>query len=356
MRRLVERTHELHVSQAFAERLLDAIDARVIVVGRDFHIRTVNEKVNGLHGEDVCGRVCYEVLGRRSAPCVACPVARTFATGLPASCERPAHLVGTEEILRQETYPVVEPDGRIEAVIEVARIVTAERQFQSKMMHHERMAAFGLLAAGLAHEIGNPLASMQSQLQRAKHERDPAFTEETLAVIGGQIDRIARLLRDFTSSARQRPEHVAVVSVNQVVEDVARMIGHDRRARSVKIETNLATLPGVTTREDLVMQVLLNLAINALDAMPDGGTLEMSTSVTDGWAVVRVRDTSCGVPEIVRRRLFEPFFTTKEPGSGTGLGLFVSRGIVESLGGHLELEGSGPTGTTFALRLPRSSH
>jgi C4-dicarboxylate-specific signal transduction histidine kinase len=350
--RIADRTRDLQRSREFAELLLNSIDQNVTVMDRDFRIVSANRRVRTLHGDGIVGQRCHQAFAHRTTPCEACPVLRAIETRRPASAERPAFLIGNEEILRQEAFPVVSPDGEIEAAIEVARIVTAERSFQAQLMHHERMAAFGLLAAGVAHEIGNPLASIQSQLHRARESGDGAVVEATLGIVEKQITRIASLLRDLVSSARPRPTEVTCVSLNQVLDDVARMLAHDRRARGISIEVRPATLPAIDTREDLVMQVLLNLAINALDAMDGAGTLELSTAVEGGRVLARVRDTAAGVPEIVRQRLFEPFFTTKAPGRGTGLGLYVSRGIVESLGGELELERSGSDGTTFVLSLP----
>jgi len=146
---------------------------------------------------------------------------------------------------------------------------------------------------------------------------------------------------------------VTLVSPRQAIEDVARLLRHDPRARTVNIEEKHApSVPGVMAKEDHLIQVLLNLGINALDAMPSGGTLTFETSVDEGMVTVRVRDTGGGVPQEAEPHLFDPFFSTKEPGMGTGLGLFVSKSIVEGLGGRLELERSRSKGSVFSIRLP----
>jgi two-component system NtrC family sensor kinase len=160
------------------------------------------------------------------------------------------------------------------------------------------------------------------------------------------------MLRELVAFARRRGEEGVLASANQVVEDVARVLEHDPRARSVTIVRNLSEdLPGIPAKEDHLVQVLLNLGLNALDAMSSTGTIEFRTSVEDDHVTIRVRDTGCGVSAEARAHLFKPFFSTKGPGQGTGLGLFVSRGIVEAMGGCLELEATGPEGSTFALRL-----
>jgi two-component system NtrC family sensor kinase len=161
-----------------------------------------------------------------------------------------------------------------------------------------------------------------------------------------------RMLRRLVNFTRRRRDEVMLASANQAVDDVAQLMEHDPRARQVSIDRQLAeNLPGIRTKEDDLVQVLLNLGLNALDATQGSGTVRFETGLEDGHVTIRVRDTGSGIPEDARPNLFDPFFTTKGPGRGTGLGLFVSKGIVEAMGGTLELESTGPEGTTFRVRL-----
>jgi len=160
-------------------------------------------------------------------------------------------------------------------------------------------------------------------------------------------------LRKLASFTRRRRGEVMLASANQVVNDVAQLMEHDPRARSVTIARRLdERVPGIRIKEDDLVQVLLNLGLNALDAVGEDGTVEFETSVDDETLTIRVRDDGGGIPNGAVRTVFDPFFTTKGPGKGTGLGLFVSRGIIEGIGGILELERTGPDGTTFSIRLP----
>ncbi len=350
-RSLEGRARELRESQGFAEILLDSIEHRVFVVDRDYRVLKANAAAVRVFGGELVGKRCYEVFESRSAPCEDCAAQQTFATGRRACEERSERARAGREAIEVETYPVLDADGNVASVLEIARVVSAEKQRQMEKLHQQRMAAFGLVAAGLAHEIGNPLAAIASQLQLAREQ--PERREETLSVVAREIARMSRMLRELVDFARRRRDEILLVSVNQVVEDVARLLRHDPRARSVRIELRLAPqLPGLRANEDQLFQVLLNLGLNGLDAMPDGGALEFETAARPGWVVVRVRDTGRGIPEPLRDRLFEPFFSTKPPGQGSGLGLFVSRNIVESMGGEIDLEHTDDRGTVFALYLP----
>jgi signal transduction histidine kinase len=332
------------------ELLLNSINHRVIVVDRAYRIVKANLAAVRTYGPGVVGRLCYALEGR-AGPCEQCAAARTFATGHVASEERSEQTGDGREAVAVETYPVFGAGGEVESVIEIGRIVSAEKQLQMQMMHQEKMAAFGLLAAGIAHDIGNPLAAIESQLQLARQQSHRQAA--TFAVVASEVARISRLLRELVDFARRRRDTVTLVSANQVVEDVTRLLRHDPRARTVTVAHRLEpTLPGIRTTEDHLFQVLLNLGLNSFDAMTDGGTLEFETCASSGWVIVRVRDTGCGIPATMHEQLFEPFFTTKSPERGTGLGLFISKSIVEGMGGELSLEHTDERGTVFAVFLP----
>jgi signal transduction histidine kinase len=357
--RIAEGSRELRDSQEFLELLLDSIDQRVVVVNAKYEIIKANAAAMRMHGRELVGARCCEVFEGLSDPPEDYPARRTFETGRPASDERSQRTVRGQEAVYVETYPVLDAAEGVESVVEIGRVVSAEKQLQMQMVYQERMAAFGQLAAGVAfgqlaagvaHEIGNPLAAIESQLQLA--QGDPSRVEQTLGVVRKQVGRMARMLRELVEFTRRRRDEVMLASANQVAEDVARLLEHDPRARRVKIVRRLAeNLPGIRTQQDHLVQVLLNLGLNALDAMPETGTVEFVTGVENGQVTIRVRDTGGGITEKARARLFEPFYTTKGPGRGTGLGLFVSKGIVEAMGGVLELERTGPEGTTFVVRL-----
>jgi signal transduction histidine kinase len=187
----------------------------------------------------------------------------------------------------------------------------------------------------------------------AREQPHPEKTKETLEIVEREVARVLRMLRDLVSFARRPKDDETLLDLNVIIRDMTGLLRHDPRARATELQVDIATgLLPVRAKEDAVVQVLLNLGVNALDAMPDGGVLTFEAANDDGSIVVRVRDTGSGVPREIRHQVFDPFFTTKPAGRGTGLGLFVSKGIAESIGGELTLETTGAGGTVFCLRLP----
>ena len=345
-----ERTKELRENQEFLELLLDSIDQRVVVLDPDHRIVRCNEAARRMHGKRLVGLLSFEVFEGLTSPPADSPASATFETGMPGSGERSQRTVRGLEPVYVETYPVRDEAGQVGAVVEIGRVVTDEKRLQMQMVYQEKMAAFGQLAAGLAHEIGNPLASIESQLQMA--QRHPDRLGHTVEVVGKQVERMGRMLRRLVDFSRRRRADETLVSTGQVVDDVAQLLEHDPRARRVTIERSVPEgLPGIRTKEDELAQVLMNLGINALDAIGGSGTLTFEASARDGRVEIRVQDDGHGVPASAREQLFDPFFTTKEAGRGTGLGLFVSKGIIEGMGGEICLERTGPGGTVFVIRL-----
>ncbi len=345
------RTDALEESRAFSDRLLSSIDQPMILLDQDSSIIKANAAGMRNHGDGLVGALCRDVMCRGETGCPSCAVGTAFKTGKIGSGEMALYIGDRHEVCKVMTYPISGESGDVEQLVLTYQVVTEEKRQQAQMINQEKLAAVGLLAAGIAHEIGNPLASMSAQIQHARSR--PGEVDETLRILGNQVSRIDVLLRDLTQFARRRKDEYTVVSVGQVVEDVARLIEHDPRSSRVQIERDLTlNLPGVETREDQLLQVLLNLGINGLDAIEGAGFVRFSSTLECGQVVIRVSDNGGGIPAEHRDRIFEPFFTTKPIDRGTGLGLFVNQQIIAELGGSLELGRTGPDGTTFIVRIP----
>lgn len=225
------------------------------------------------------------------------------------------------------------------------------QQSQALLVQQEKQAAFGLLAAGIAHEVGNPLAAISSLVQMLNRRHDDQYTRERLQMVDDQLRRIQRTLRELVGFSRPATTEKSLCDVHEVIQAALNIAKYYKRKKGKRIVTRFADgLPKLRIVRDQVVQVVLNLILNAMDATEDGGTVEISTSLKDGWIEIAVRDDGHGISPSDRKRIFQPYFTTKE--TGTGLGLFVCHKILEQSGeGRIELADSSPEGTTFTVFL-----
>ncbi len=220
---------------------------------------------------------------------------------------------------------------------------------QAMLVQQEKQAAFGLLAAGIAHEVGNPLAAISSLVQLLQRKSPDADTQERYQMMDDQLRRIQGTLRELIDFSRPATKQEVLCNIHEVVENALSIAKYYKRRKGKRIVTRYALgLPPIRIARDQYVQVCLNLIQNAMDATQEGGLIEITTSLKAGWIGISIRDDGHGIPDDCRNRLFEPYFTTKE--TGTGLGLFVCHQILEQSGhGKIELTASGSTGTTFSV-------
>jgi two-component system NtrC family sensor kinase len=227
----------------------------------------------------------------------------------------------------------------------------ALRASQARVIQQEKMAAFGLLAAGIAHEVGNPLAALSSLVQILKRRGPDPYTAEKLDLAARQLQRIERTVRELIDFSRPASTAVTRVRLRAVVDEALGIAKYYQRTKARTITTDVADhLPPVLGVRDHLTQVILNLILNAVDATDDQGRIEVAARVEDSSLVLTVADDGRGISIADRCRLFQPFFTTKA--HGTGLGLFISRQILEEYAGTLSFRSELGNGSTFFVRLP----
>ena len=228
------------------------------------------------------------------------------------------------------------------------------RRQQQALVQHEKMIAMGQMAAGVTHEITNPLASIDSVLQLA--QRHPERVKpQTLQTLRDQVQRINQIIRQMKTFAHPTEMEAQTQPLNAVVEQSLEMIRFDRRMKNVEIRREYDPNAGsIVLWPQAVEQVLVNLVINALDAMADSPSrvLSVRTRRREGWCVIEISDTGHGIDPQHMPRLFEPFFTTKPVGQGTGLGLSISYSLMQKQGGSISVRSQPGRGATFILRLP----
>ena len=225
------------------------------------------------------------------------------------------------------------------------------QESQALLVQQEKHAAFGLLAAGIAHEVGNPLAAISSLVQLLNRRPTDDYTAERLEMVDDQLARIQRTLRELVDFSRPASNELAMSDIHEVLDAALSIAKYYKRKKGKRIVTRYAEgLPNIRVVRDQLVQVFLNLVLNAMDATDEGGTIEIRTTLVDGWLDVDIVDDGHGIDPSHHPTIFEPYFTTKS--TGTGLGLFVSRRLTEqTMGGQIRLVSSDASGTTFQVRL-----
>jgi PAS domain S-box-containing protein len=239
-------------------------------------------------------------------------------------------------------------------ITELTRAEEALRKSEQLRAEAEKLAAIGRLAAGVAHEINNPLTGVLtfSHLLKDKENMDEQDRKD-LELIIHETTRAAEIVRGLLEFARERPPQKEPLNVNEVIQRTVRLLGKQEAFQHVAVRERFQEdLPHVDGDMNQLQQVFLNLSLNACEAMPGGGTLTISTMADDGRVLVKLTDTGCGIKKENLQRILEPFFSTKPVGQGTGLGLSVSYGIVRQHGGTLEVESEEGKGSTFTVVLP----
>ena len=306
------------------------------------------------------GSLLMEVVHPDSRAVVLERIRAMMATGTPAAMQR-------ERLIRRDgtgfDAEVVALPLRFEgkaSFVAVARDVTDRDRLQQQLLQTERLASVGMLAAGVAHEVNNPLAYALLNLEQAGRQlaAEPVDLAAVRAAVRDAADgarRVQTIVRDLRTFARGAGDDVKAVDVNAVVETALHLVGNELGLRA-RVERASAPVAPVLANADRLAQVLVNLLMNAAQALPEGRAndhvVRVTTGQSDGVVRVSVCDSGAGISPEHLPRLFDPFFTTKPPGMGTGLGLAICHSIVASFGGRIEVTSHVAVGSVFTVSLP----
>ena len=341
---------------------LEAMEQPVFIVSRDLIVRYANgaaaaqfgyapEELVGLH----VGKFQVHLWSTQD---------RTAAA---RAMDESGHWAGERPLRRKDgndfpAWLIVSPirDGtrrRVGHVI-VVRDLTEERRMAEQLRQSEKLAALGELVAGVAHEVNNPLTGISAFAQLLLEDELSGEQRESVSLMKREADRAVSVIRDLLAFARKTGPRSVMVDMNDLVEQTLRLRAYGMRSTGVMLETNLdPALAPVKGDDRQLQQVLLNLIVNAEHAMASTPIRQLAVSTRNEGSrvVVEVRDTGTGMTPEVQKRIFEPFFTTKPEGTGTGLGLSVSYGIMQSHAGTLSAQSAVGIGSTFRISLPAST-
>jgi signal transduction histidine kinase len=234
----------------------------------------------------------------------------------------------------------------------IFRDVTEERRLQEQVIQAEKASGLSVLTSGIGHELNNPLFGIIGLSEAIAEESDPAVMKEHARDVVAQAKRIAAVIQELTGDVLRSSPSPAPVDCNEIVRDVLGRLQMMDAAAEVDVRNHLQALPLVRGGAAEIRQVLMNLLLNAVQAMKGHGVLEVKTEASDGEVIVSVHDSGTGIPRAHLPRVFDPFFTTKAQGEGRGLGLTVARRIIESRGGQIRIVSKEGQGTTVLIALP----
>lgn len=346
--------------KTFNDSIIDSISDDILVINPDdYTIVGSNEAVLKqlkLRKDNVVGRHCYEVTHHISSPCKPphdiCPIQELIKTGNSVSVEHTHFDKDNNKIyVEVSAHPIKNREGKIILVTHVAKDVTVRKRMQEELLKSQTLATIGELALQIANDLRNPLQAIQSATyflkKKCVHLQSSPQGLEILQAINGSVkyaDDIVKALLDFAST---RAPILKKTSINTVVENALSQL---EKPKNVIFVTELGHIPQIEADEDMLKRVFLNLALNGIQAMENGGTLRVSTSAAEEFVEVSFRDTGIGIPEQNLEKLFKPLFSTKS--KGIGLGLAICRRLIEQHGGSIKVKSEMQKGATFTVKLP----
>jgi two-component system NtrC family sensor kinase len=372
----LRQTEQNLAEQSAARNASEALNAAIVAAATDCII-TLDELGAVVEfnpaAEQIFGRRRAEVLGQHIDALIAAPdqragYAQTFSRFLASGARQPGRSAIDAMRADGSMFPaevtvaeVALPEGRLFTAY--LRDLTAERKAEAEIQRQrealqqsEKMAAFGSLLAGVAHELNNPLSIVIGNALLLAEETEGSGLAERAKRVQTAAERCGRIVRTFLAMARQRPAEKRPTAVTAVAGAAVELLAYQMRTSGVTVEQNIAPdIPALMCDSDQLVQVLANLLTNARQALeerPQPRRVRLKAWVDGEQVQINVSDNGPGIADAIRSRVFDPFFTTKPTGSGTGVGLAVSRGIIEAHGGSLDLASSNGEGACFVIRLP----
>jgi len=351
-----QKRSEITKSKHQLQAIFDGITDGLIIVDRDFSVTAVNKAEAAFLGKtprDIVGKPCFEVYCRGDVACEACPAHETFRSGNPAMVSRLEHSEGYHRKgVDVYTFPVKDESGETIQAIQYIKDVTDRLKLQNQLREVEQMTGIGHMAANVAHEIRNPLIAVGGFARQLHEALEPSDgRREYTSIILEEVTRLEQILREQLTLERHLQPVLAPVEVNQILKDVRKLLSHGMLSSRIRLVGDLADgLPVTMGDANQLKQAFLNVIGNSVQSMPDGGRIDISTEQSGQTIVVSVRDNGPGISKEVMSKMFVPFFTTRKAGSG--LGMAVTRRIVENHGGNISVDSEMDRGTTVTITLP----
>jgi two-component system NtrC family sensor kinase len=352
---LAEKAAQVERLKDFSENIVGSLNVGVMALDLQGRIESWNpqlERLMGVGRERAMGQPMDTVL----PPELVAEIAARTSEDRPSIIYKfpLENRAGKSMTVNVSVTPLVDKGGSSVGRLLLLDDVTQREQLEEQLLQTEKLTSLGLLAAGVAHEVNTPLAVISNYIQMlAKQLPGDDSRQKIIDKIVKQTFRASEIVNNLLNFSRTGAAEFAEVNLNELIEETLSLVAHPfRTSRVTVLKTMGNELPLVLGSANRLQQVFLNLLMNARDAMPNGGMVEIRTAAQNGSVEVEVTDTGMGIPREILNRIFDPFFTTKSIGRGTGLGLSVSYGIVKEHNGIIDVRSTPGKGTSFRLEFP----
>jgi two-component system NtrC family sensor kinase len=364
---VAKRTKEIEEQKRFTEKIIDSLPVSLYVVDADMRIVAWNqsrEEALGINRHQAIGRNVFNVLVKQPRTQLQNEFMEVFRSGKIIQFEQDSHSKGQKTVWKISKIPMRVDNAEVSHIITVGEDITEQKKMNEAVIHTEKLASIGRLAAGVVHEINNPLATISacsealvsrvSEVQTGEIQND---FKEYLQIIKDEAFRCKTITNSLLEFSHQRQAEKIQCDINQIIEQTLLLLRHHPKIGKMKINKELdSSIGSVLVNEGQMKQIFIALISNAYDAMDKDGELTIRTR----WQDIDLERTICaefsdnggGIPDSILSKIFDPFFTTKEIGRGTGLGLSVCYGIITDHGGKIEVDSVEGKGSTFRVLLP----
>ena len=362
------RTREIEEQKRFTEKIIDSLPVSLYVVDRDMRIVAWNRNREvggqGMSRETVMGRNVFHVLARQPRRMLEDEFTEVFRSGDMVRVEQESWIDNQKKTWKISKIPMRVDNCEVTHVITVGEDVTDQKKMNEAVIHAEKLASIGRLAAGVVHELNNPLATIAAcaealnvRVEEIENQEMNQDFSEYLQIIRDEAFRCKTITNSLLDFSHQRQAEKISSDINQIIEQTMHLVKHHPKLGKMHVVKELDTaLPPVYVNEGQMKQIFIALISNAYDAMEGGGRLTIRTRLqeceSDRSVAVEFEDSGCGIPASHLQKIFDPFFTTKPLGRGTGLGLSVCYGIVSEHGGKMEVDSTEGVGSRFRVLLP----
>lgn len=363
---------QVEAERRLTARIIDALPLGLYVVDRDYRVQAWNSNremgFQGVARDQAMGKLIFEVLHRQPAEALRADFDEVFETGRMQQFNIDSEASGRLRTYRITKIPMRLDDGAVTHVISIGEDITEWNTAQERWAQSEKLAAIGQLAAGIMHEINNPLATVgacgESLSQRLQDLRRagcvvPADTDEFTRIIDQEVQRCKHIIDSLLTFSRPKTVEKHPTDLNAVIEQALFLVKHHTGFKRLRLQTMLDSgLAPVPANAEQLIQVIMALLINAADAMNEKGSITIRTrrgGSDSEAAIAEVIDDGAGIARPELSKIFEPFYTTKPSGRGTGLGLSVCYSIIAAHGGRIEVDSAVGAGSTFRIILPNAS-